>query len=257
MLEAFARGPAAERASRLTAGLQEVESAAPTLALEALAARLANDPHSLAWLAADPPPGARALDGAPDGIRVELETFLERFGHRALSEGELASPAWEDDPTPVLMALRSLTSHAGRARFGAKAKAGLRRAEEESLLSRLPALPRSVLSRGMRSAQQGVRERERTKSLTVAVACHGRRLARAAGAQLAARGVLAAESEVFLLEWPELLRALRQGDAPPRPALERRRRRLANEGALDAPREVSLRARGATLPLVACSPVSA
>ena len=37
MLEAFARGPAAERASRLTAGLQEVESAAPTLALEALA----------------------------------------------------------------------------------------------------------------------------------------------------------------------------------------------------------------------------
>ncbi|HVQ29775.1 MAG TPA: PEP/pyruvate-binding domain-containing protein, partial [Vicinamibacteria bacterium] len=253
MLEALARGPAAERASRLTAGLQDVESAAPTLALEALAARLANDPHGLAWLAADPAPGPRALDGAPDDIRAELEAFLERFGHRALSEGELASPAWEDDPTPVLMALRSLTSHAGRARFGAKAKAGLRRAEEESLLSRLPALPRSVLSRGMRSAQQGVRERERTKSLTVAVACHGRRLARAAGAQLAARGVLAAESEVFLLEWPELLRALSQGDAPPRPALERRRRRLANEGALDAPREVSLRTRGATLPLVAAS----
>ena len=186
MLEAFARGPAAERASRLTAGLLEVESAAPTLALEALAAGLALDPARLRWLAAEKPAGAGALDGAPADLRLELEAFLSRFGHRALSEGELASPAWEDDPTPVLLALRSLAARPGRARFGAKAKACLRRAEEESLLSRLPALPRGLLSRGMASAQEGVRERERTKSLTVAVACHGRRLAREAGARLVA-----------------------------------------------------------------------
>ena len=168
MLEAFARGPAAERASRLSAGLLEVESAAPTLALEALASRLALNPEARSWLEAEHPEGREALEGAPPDLRLELEGFLSRFGHRALSEGELGSPAWEDDPTPVLMALRSLTARPGRGRFGAKAKAELRRVEEESLLSRLPLIPRALLSRGMRSAQRGVRERERTKSLTVA-----------------------------------------------------------------------------------------
>ena len=104
LLEAFARGPATERASRLTAGLSEVESAAPTLALEGLAEGLALDPTGLRWLQAEQPPGAFApISGAPAELRVELERFLSRFGHRALSEGELASPAWEDDPTPVLL----------------------------------------------------------------------------------------------------------------------------------------------------------
>ena len=240
MLEAFARGPAAERTSRLSAGLLEVESAAPTLALEALASRLAENPQARSWLEAEHPSGPDALADAPPELRRALEDFLARFGHRALSEGELASPAWEDDPTPVLMALRSLTARPGRARFGTKAKACLRRAEEESLLSRLSLLPRALLSRGMGSAQRGVRERERTKSLTVAVACHGRRLARAAGARLAAAGILGSEEEVFLLQFPELLLALRDGEKPSRSAIERRRRRLKNEGALDAPREVKL-----------------
>ena len=240
MLEAFSRGPATERANRLSAGLLEVESVAPTLALEALAARLSENPQAQSWLEAEHPASRGALDGAPEDLRRELEAFLLRFGHRALSEGELGSPAWEDDPTPVLMALRSFTARPGRARFGARAKAELRRVEEESLLSRLPLIPRALLSRGMRSAQRGVRERERTKSLTVAVACHGRRLAREAGARLAASGVLTSEGDVFLLQFPELLLALRDGEKPSRSALLRRRRRLRNEGALDAPREVKL-----------------
>lgn len=241
MLEAFTRGPAAERLSRLTAGLLDVESAAPTLALEELAARNASNPDDLAWLEAEHPAGPRALEGAPRGLRRELEAFLARFGHRALSEGELASPAWEDDPTPILMALRSLAASPGRAGFRARAKAELRRAEEASVLHHLSLLPRALLSRGLESAQRGVRERERTKSLTVAVACHGRRLAREAAARLTAHELLASPDDVFLLEWPELLRALREGEKPRRPAIERRRRRLRNEGALEAPREVSLR----------------
>jgi pyruvate,water dikinase len=241
LLEAFTRGPATERVGRLSAGLLGVESAAPTLALEALAARLAASPDGLAWLATGHRAGPEALWGAPPDLRGELDAFLARFGHRALSEGELASPAWEDDPTPVLMALRSLTASAGRARFGARAKAELRRAEEEALLQALPLLPRALVSRGLESAQRGVREREHTKSLTVAVACHGRRLAREAGARLHAEELLASPDDVFLLEWPELLRALRAGETPPRATLERRRRRLRNEGALEAPREVSLR----------------
>ena len=240
MLEAFARGPATERASRLTAGLLDVESAAPTMALEALASRFAENRQARSWLEAEHPQGREALEDAPPELRRELDRFLSRFGHRALSEGELASPAWEDDPTPVLMALRSLTARPGRARFGAKAKADLRRAEEESLLSRLPLLPRVLLSRAMAGAQQGVRERELTKSLTVLVACHGRRLARSAGERLAAAGLLRDGEDVFLLEYREIVRALRSGEKPSRSAIERRRRRLENEGSLDAHREVKL-----------------
>ena len=96
----------------------------------------------------------------------------------------------------------------------------------------------------MRRAQQGVRERERTKSLTVAVACHGRRLARAAGARLAADGLLLAA---------EAMSSCSNGPSSCGPCARARSRRArrssgggggsSNEGSLEAPREVSLRGR--------------
>jgi rifampicin phosphotransferase len=236
-----------ERLNRLTAGLDDVASAAPAVALERIAARAASQEDWKRFLAAPGVSDRETLAGAPEELARELRTFLASFGHRALSEGELASSSWADDPTPVLDSLRSLVAVAERSALLRATKKELRRAEEEALRQRAPFLLRGLVERALTGAQRGVREREHTKSLTVAVAGAGRRLVRVAGRRLAEAGELASPGDVFFLEWAELLAALR-GEAAPRSGaavLSRRRRRFEREGRLEAPREVDLRAGSA------------
>jgi phosphohistidine swiveling domain-containing protein len=84
-----------------------------------------------------------------------------------------------------------------------------------------------------------VRERERTKELSVRLVHHGRRVARAAARRLVSRGWLVREDDVFFLTLDELRQAL-NGGSPSPALLARRRRRHEREGRLDAPREVHL-----------------
>jgi rifampicin phosphotransferase len=245
LLAVFAKGDPTERVNRLVAGLDGVESAAPTLALEAMAVRIAASPEESAWLAATTGgPALWALDEAPPALAAELGRFLELHGHRALSEGELRAAAWEDDPAPVLAALRLLSSAARSTSFRRRAGAEARGADEEALLARPGPLGRALLRGAIRDAQRGVREREHTKSLTVGLARHGRRLVRAAARQLVRNGVLRAEDDVFFLEWDELLRMLQGGKAPAPALLARRQRRFEREGALAVPHDVDLGVAG-------------
>jgi phosphohistidine swiveling domain-containing protein len=231
----LAPGDSAARVARLTAGLQGVASAAPTIALEELAARASEREDWQAWIQS-----GRELESAPHLLRLELRAFLDQYGHRALGEGELSAAAWEDDPSPVLEALRGLLAGAGRSRRARSTQVETRRAEEEALLSRRSPLVFAILRGALSSAHAGVREREHTKSLSVKVAGHGRRLARAAARRLVEAGHLAREADVFFLEWPELRQALDAGVAPGHGLLARRKRRHAREGSLPAPREVDL-----------------
>jgi phosphohistidine swiveling domain-containing protein len=98
-----------------------------------------------------------------------------------------------------------------------------------------------VLRWALAAARDAVRERERTKELSVRLVHHGRQLARLAGRRLREASGLSAVDEVYLLSADELAKAL-QGTVPSRAVLERRRRRQEREGRLPAPREVDLRA---------------
>lgn len=252
LLGALSPGDPAARVARLTAGLEGVASAAPTIALEELALRAKDHEAWRAWLREaserDHHHQSGRTDGdplasAPADLRLELREFLARFGHRALGEGELLALAWEDDPSPVVAALLGLLTSGERSGRARRAKVEARRAEEEALLGPLSPLARALLRHAFLRAQGGVREREHTKSLTVAVAGHGRRLVRAAARCLVAAGRLAQPEDVFFLEWAELVGALRDGETPRPALLARRKRRHTREGALDAPREVDLRPR--------------
>lgn len=237
VLAVLAPGNTADRLNRLVASLADVESASPALALEALAGEARAQPEWLTWLSRS----AGGIADAPPALRRRLLAFLDRFGHRALSEGELSAPAWEDDPSPVLEALRTLVAAPRAGDFLRRAAAELRTADEEALVSRLGPLRRALIRWALAGARHGVRERERTKSVAVALVHCGRRLARASARALVARGLLRGEDDVFFLELEELLRAL-EGARIPAPRVERRRRRHAREGAWPAPREVDLRA---------------
>ena len=232
VLQALAPGDPADRVNRLTAGLDGVESAAPTLALEALAAECARHPDWKAWLEG----GRSDMNGAPPALAERLRSFLARFGHRGISEGELAARTWADDPTPVLASLASLAHGHGIARAAAVER---RRADEEALLSAAGLLGGAVLRRAIAEAQAGVRRREHTKSLAVRFIARARRLARETGAALAADGRLARADDVFFLTLPELRSAV-GGSVVPTPEIARRRRRHERAGASAVPREVDL-----------------
>jgi len=227
------------RLSRLVTGLPDVASTAPTFALEALAEEVDAHADWRDWLGRSVA-AASALEQAPPALRARLREFLDRYGHRAVSEGELAAPAWEDDPRPLIAALLALVDGERTAEWSRRARAEVREADEEALLARLGPIRGALLRWAIHGAREAVRGREHTKSLTVALVHHGRRLARAAARHLVAAGRLEREDDVFFLELPELRRAL-AGQPLARARLERRRRRQESEGSLPAPREVDLR----------------
>ncbi len=232
LLRAMAPGDPADRVNRLTAGLDHVESAAPTVALEELAVEAAQHPDWTAWLDGGP----ADLGGAPPALAARLSSFLARFGHRGISEGELATRTWAYDPSPVLASLASLARRHGIARAAATER---RRADEAALLSAAGLLGGVVLRRAIAEAQSGVRRREHTKSLAVRFIARARRLARETGAALAADGRLARIDDVFFLTLPEL-RAAVGGTTVAAPEIARRRRRHERAGASPVPREVDL-----------------
>jgi len=238
---AWLPGDPADLVNRLVAGLPDVESAAPTLALENIAAEVLGHPESRAWIAQDPGLAARAFaDGeVPTPLGEALHAFLARYGHRALSEGELSVDSWEDDPMPVFAALQSLVAGSRPAGFGHRARACDRRADEVAARHRLGILRGALFGWLLHGAQDWVREREKTKSLAIGLVAYGRRLARACASSLVRRGLLGSEADIFLLTLDEVAAAL-EGQAPSPIEIARRRRRQTREAALPAPREVDL-----------------
>ena len=233
-------GDARARLNRLLAGLDGVESAAPAQALDALAAAVRGRAQWRDFVAAPDAAAALARGDAPPELAGRLRSFLDRFGHRALSEGELRTRTWREDPTPVLQALATLAAGARPAGFTQAAAAEQREAEEQAIFSRLGAWRRAVLRRALTDARDGVRAREQTKSMAVELVDAGRRLARLAGARLVAEGRLAAADDVFFLAVSELREAL-SGASPSPAALRRRRRRFEAAAYVPAPRLVDLR----------------
>ena len=235
--------------NRLVTGLPGLESAAPVEALESLASDVHQEPDWIAWLAQPAADAAAALRRreAPAALGARLEEFLGRWGHRGVSEGELRASSWDDDPAPLLAALRARAASPRPPGFRARAAEQLGRADETALRARLGPLRALLLHRTISGAREWVTLRETTKSLAIALVDHGRDIARAAARRLVAAGRLAQEDDVFFLS-ADALRTALLGSAPSPAALRRRRRRWDAESALPAPREVDLGAREAVRP---------
>jgi rifampicin phosphotransferase len=246
LLARWRPGDSQGRVNRLLGGLDGVESAAPALALETMAAAVRVHPEWRAFVALPDAAEALARGAAPEGLAALLRTFLDRFGHRALSEGELRARTWREDPTPVLQALAALASGNRAAGFTQATAAERRLAEEQAILARLGPLRGAILGWALRAARDGVRAREHTKSLAVGLIDEGRHLARRAGLRLAATGTLPDPDGAFFLTLSELRAALTGGALPSAAVWRRRQRRFERAAQVPTPRLVDLRPGAAT-----------
>jgi pyruvate,water dikinase len=184
------------------------------LELWAIARRARDDPPSRAALAGRAPEQLsedyrrRAL---PELLQRELETFLGRYGHRAIAEIDLGLPRWSEDPTHLLGAIANyqrLDAHAVAP--DAQFSRGAREAEATivALLSRVHG-PRRVLVRTLlRRVRALAGVREAPKFHVIRVFARGRAILAPVGAAIADAGRVAAADDIWFLTSTEARRAV-------------------------------------------------
>ena len=184
------------------------------LELWAIARRTRDDPASRTALA-DRTPDELSADyrrGAlPPLLQRELETFLERYGHRALAEIDLGLPRWSEDPAHLLGAIANYHRlDAGAIAPDAQFSRGAHEAEAmiATLLSRVHG-PRRMLARAfLRRVRTLAGVREAPKFHVIRIFARGRTILAPIGAELAGASRVAAADDIWFLTLPEARRAV-------------------------------------------------
>ena len=177
------------------------------LALWDLAARLRDDPDTVAALTGtEPAELAACRDTWPSALATGLGAFLAAHGRRAVAEIDLGVPRWSDDPTHLLGVLANYVRLDDPER-APDAVFAHGTAEADAMIARLAAraggLRGRVAAAALRRARDLVGLRELPKYWLVTVLAAARAELAAVGADLAARGRLEAADDVFLLSLSE------------------------------------------------------
>ncbi len=185
------------------------------LALWQVGATARRDPSSRTALI-DRPPIELAQDyragSLPPVLQTALADFLSRYGFRCISEIDIGTPRWSEDPTHLLGAL------ANYVRLGnelpdpeAQFAKGAREADAmvEELLGRVHGARRAALRLALRRVRLLIGMREAPKfHLIRLLASPARELLKPVGAQLAEDHRIDDPSDVYFLTVPEARRAL-------------------------------------------------
>jgi pyruvate,water dikinase len=179
-----------------------------------IARRTRDDPPSRAALADRPSADLSASfrrGALPPPLQRELETFLNRYGHRAVAEIDLGLPRWSEDPAHLLGAIASyqrldaaaLAPDEQFARGAIEAEA-----TTKTLLSRVHGPRRFLAHRFLGRVRALAGVREAPKFNIVRVFAQGRAILAPVGAALAADGRIAAADDIWFLTLPEARRAV-------------------------------------------------
>jgi phosphohistidine swiveling domain-containing protein len=191
-------------ASSLVAGIENLPSAKPALALHALSEKIAAA-EPLARVFQSVCSDADALDALREHpLHVELEEFLRNYGHRAVAEAELQRPCWREDPLQVVALVRNnLRPGAMRA---VDARARQRRARKAAMaqVRTLIWWKRRRLTALTRRARNGLFNRETMKDLAIRRLDRSRLVYRELNRRLLARGLTATPDDIFFLTWSEV-----------------------------------------------------
>jgi rifampicin phosphotransferase len=169
----------------------------------------------------------------PPRVQRELSAFLDKYGHRAVAEIDVGVPRWSDDPAHILGVLANYLrlddpKRAPDAMFTTGA------AEADALVATLTARARQrgplrglIVGFALDRARQLAGLRELPKYYLIVVLASLRRQLRLVGAELAARGVIAAPDDVFFLTLREAQIAVGGDDM--RDIVRQRREEYAHE----------------------------
>ena len=201
----------AERiAQALSAGVGDLESALPGIALNQVAAIARNDEPARRALESGQ---VRALADLPEGeTRRAFAQFLVTHGDRAVREADLATPRWREDPA-VPLAMLSAALRASRSDPDTQLKAARLRAEQElaEAQRRLSMVEMSLVRVLVARSQRFARLRERTRARVTRVLGMLRVIALEIDRRLVRADPEVGPGAVFFCTYDELLTGLRAG----------------------------------------------
>lgn len=191
-------------AARLLQGAEGVESAILVKMLDAAVDAISRQPDAkTAFWHADPAAAHTWLCSERAGnARDAFMEFMSRHGHRGYRELSMETPAWADDPLPLIRIMQASIA----ARFNPAEKSGARHHDAINVAALKPAV-RWFLPK----AHAAVRRREQTKSYLAKTTNCFKRAYRRLGELLETEGTLPEASLVFFFTREEL-RALVSGD---------------------------------------------
>jgi pyruvate,water dikinase len=226
----------AERvAQSLTAGVGDLESAQPGIALLRVASIARNDEPARRVIEAG---SARRVSDVPDGpTRRALSHFLSTHGDRAVREAELATPRWREDPAVLMGMLRSALRAEG-SDAEAQVKAVRERAERElaSIGKRLSLVEMSLVGMLVARCQRFARLRERMRTWVTRVLGVLRAIALEIDRRLVRSDPTLGAGSVFFCTFDELSIALTSGRTDLGEVVRMRRAEFArDEGRPDPP----------------------
>jgi pyruvate,water dikinase len=209
-VELVANGEAERVAQVLSAGLAELESARPGIAISYIAALALRQPEVAAGLRAG---RYRTVEEIPRGpTHRALKRFFSEFGERAMREAELATPRWHEEQGQVLSMVAASMQRApgdtetslGRARLAAEQ-------EMQRLAGKLSAPALAMLRVLVGHARRTTQMRERMRAWVTRALGEIRRVALEADRRLLRADASLQPGSVFFCTTDELVGALESG----------------------------------------------
>lgn len=200
------RAASEEIVAGLLASEEAVESLQPTLILMRLAATIRKDEALTAALfTGDAQAGYDAVRAASGELCRELDRYIELYGDRCMGEQKLETISLRQDPSFVAMILRNYARDESiDAEAFERAHDERQAAFEREVLGALPRLRRERVSRVVRKARIGVRDRERMRLTRTRIVGVGRAVYCRVGELLHAAGQLDDPRHVFYLTMEEI-----------------------------------------------------
>lgn len=205
-------------ASRLVTGLQNIESAQPSIEIWDLS-RLVMESDALRVLFEATEPGelleALRSEGSEDAMEFlrELSGFLDRFGYRSVFEAELMLPNWGDDPSYVFAMIQNYLRTDPS--LSPREMSGKQEREREETCRRvrgeLRGPRRWAFDLVLAGAHKFIAMREYTKASLVMGIAQIKREYHALSHRFACEGLTAEPSDLFFLTTDEV-RALARGE---------------------------------------------
>lgn len=216
------------QAQTLTAGVRDLESAKPGIAIARMAVLARQQPS----VAEDIVSGViRSVDRVPPGpLREALDQFLEDFGDRAVREAEIATPRWNEDHGQVFAmlsaALQTPSHHPEAGPVRARIRADRAMAQLERDLSTAEVgLIRVVVAH----AQKTTALRERMRAWVTRILGAIRRIALELDRRLRLRNPELHEGDAFFCTADELIAAIANGGTVMRHVVRMRRAEHARD----------------------------
>jgi pyruvate,water dikinase len=208
-LALLAPGDAAGVQGALLSAIEDVESAGPGREVLAVARTFSGDPAAHEKLLA----GVSTMAELPPGPAfAALERLLDRYGHRAVREVELAEPRWRENPRFLVDAVRMQLLHEahGHDSLGLlERRIEVLRDQADAALRKLPAPTRPALRAVLSVVRRYVRRREELRSQLAHVLGMFRRVALDASRRMLVREPELGIDPAFMLTARELHAFLR------------------------------------------------